>query len=803
MSDKQQKLPISNKNFQAAQRFLDIFDYNVTTIQVRQDRKQETTPGVELWTGEEGSSVCAYEGPLTGEELKDVREDITLHQNQGLSLWFMVNEGDGDTKEGYVTPRTQQNVTHLTACFVDTDNGDIRKLDKFCNKHDCPYNLKVETSPGKYHIYFLLEKVEATDDNILKWEAIQRTLMQVDKLYDKSLADTSQLLRIPFFYHNKKIPHLIKLSKADVPKYDLDDLYELTEAHKLVKINGQGERFEYPAEKVDSGNRHYSMMAYLRHLSNNGLTSREGLIDAAIGFARRTFTDFKPFMPGNERYGEVEHNVETILHYDQQEKREQTLAKLTELTEKEKVRKDAFHLDPQFFYDCPNKMIGEMVKHSSSGAIYPCPAYDFAAVLAMIGTLKSHLFVSSRGHPPVNYFLCFGPSGVGKDHSQQMTFNALKSLGEVHGFASRLKTEKGLYRGLAENHSRYFVMMDEIEALLAMLTNDGMRVEAYTKTLKDALLHLYTSHKRTFTSALTGNEREKPYVIENPHLNVIGYGTPSALTHGFSLKSVSDGLLPRFIILSVPDYRESNPNHNPNLRFTNSQLDWIREVVMAGKCKTEETFRQIEELKEEQIEINSKSGPKDKEEKARLKEISQKLSELETGGRVFGKPSIVQFTDSADKRYEKFIKKMDDRYNADRDNPIKAIYTRVAEKVGRLATVIADKKIDTNILDYCIEFMEHQLEGELESCGKDGRNLSGAVNTEEKHYQRMLKFIEKLSSKQGTVLKRDISRSMGLGVTLLDKLLELGLEREEITKISAGSGKRGKKGEEYALKIEI
>lgn len=795
MSDSNSKTPenrldITSKNFKSAQNFLNFFDYKITTIQVKQDRKQKTQPGQTLWTGDDGSSVCAYEGSIL--EHPDLMADITLHQNQGMALYFMVNEGDGIVYEGYKTPRTQKSVTTLKACFVDTDNGDIKKLERFARKLNAPYSLKVQTSPNRYHVYYRIEDTEATPDNVLKWEAIQRKLMSLDPLYDKSLADTSQLLRLPFFYHNKKAPYLIKVAKnPDAPIYTLDDLFEITEAHEFLKINGQGDRFTYPDSKIDSGQRHYAMVAYLRHFTNQGIASKDLLTDAALGFARRNFTDFKEFMPGGSRFEEVLHNVDSVLDYAENEKREESKALLEQLTLEEESKKESLQLPNDFYFDCPNKMIGEIIRHTSSGAMYPCPAYDFAATLAMLGYLKSHLFKSSLGHYPINYFLCLGQTGIGKNHSQSFVSKALYRLGETSGLASAIKTEKGLYRGLSENRSRYFVMMDEIELLLSFMTSDGGKVETYTRALKQALMQLYTHGNRSYTSALTGNEKDKVYHIPNPHLNLIGYGTLSALTHGFTLKSITDGLLPRFIIIAAKRERKYNENFSPDIEILPEHLNWIRDVMMAGKGRKEKDFLEIEELTTELDELTAEKaeGQDLKDNKARIKEIKERLLDLDSKSRVIGSTSTIPFTDKAERRYVEYIKS-NDRQIVDADeDPLAELKTRSAEKVGRLATVIAVKEINTQILDWCIEFIDRQVEAEIALCGTKGINLGGGGNREEKEYQKLLLCIERLGKKDPIVKKRDISRSMHIGSSFLDKLLDLGVEREELLPQKARNSK--------------
>lgn len=781
---------LSSKNFEKAEKFLNIFNYPVTTLQCKYEKDNwedvctTIRQNTELLkpTKKRGIGTYWFKGTKFS---KLLQEEIQYLQSHSFSLWYMVNPGDGVVHEPHFTARSQASVTTLAACFVDTDKGNPKKLENFCAKRELHYHIKVETSPGKFHYYFLLNPVPADKDNLLKWEAIQRRLMNLDPLYDGSVCDSSQLLRLPFFYHNKKEPFLIRPEvNLKNPKYTLEDLYEQTEASKFLAMNGQGERFEYPEGKINSGHRHFQMMAYLRHVTNIAPELPPHVLkDIATGFAINRFEDYKPFLPGKERNSEIDHNVQHTVNYVENEKRENAIEKLQEA---DKKKKEGFYLPPEFFYDCPNKMVGEMVRHSASIAHYPAAAYDFAALVAMFGTLKSHLFISSRGHPPVNYFLCFGASGRGKSHSQALVNRTLSQLGEGGIFGTSLVSEKGLYRGLSEGGSRYMVMMDEVEQLLTNLNSDRAKVEHYQKGLQPALLKLYSEYNKTYKSALTGNVKDTQYVLTNPHLNLIGYSTPTAINKSFNVASLERGFLPRFILVQEDTQRILNEKAQADIKLTSDQMQYIRDVVMAGKCKKEEDFLAIEDLEKERRELEEYEGKLSKAEKRRVEEIGEELIKLKDHGRVIGKAQKVPFSPKAEAEYVKFQKEMDRRYNLAPENPISVLFTRVAEKVGRLCTVLAEKEIDLKLLNWTISYIESQLEHELALCGNDGELLASEMNYEEKQYQRLHKLVEKLSLKTGEVTKRDLSRSMHVGGKLLDALIQIGVDREQIEITKAG-----------------
>ena len=66
----------------------------------------------------------------------------------GAEVFFMVNETDGNGQ-------TKQNVTSVRALFADLDGTPLRNIKRI----PIEPHLVVETSPGKFHVYWLIQNV--------------------------------------------------------------------------------------------------------------------------------------------------------------------------------------------------------------------------------------------------------------------------------------------------------------------------------------------------------------------------------------------------------------------------------------------------------------------------------------------------------------------------------------------------------------------------------------------------------------------------------------------------------------------
>lgn len=127
---------------------------------------------------------------------------------KGHGVFFVVNECKGDK-------RSAQNVTRIRAVCVDLDGAPLEPV----LQGPLEPHLIVETSPGRYHVYWLVEGVPLD-----LFRAIQKRLAEhYDG--DPAVCDLSRLMRVPGFFHNKGEPFLSRVIEYNnIPRYRLLDL---------------------------------------------------------------------------------------------------------------------------------------------------------------------------------------------------------------------------------------------------------------------------------------------------------------------------------------------------------------------------------------------------------------------------------------------------------------------------------------------------------------------------------------------------------------------------------------------------
>jgi hypothetical protein len=131
---------------------------------------------------------CFY-GPLAkyADELKRLND-------RGAGVFVTINRTDGKG-------RCAENIIKPRAVFVDLDGSPLEPV----LQHPIKPHIIVQSSPGRYHAYWLVEGMLLND-----FSGAQKSLI---KIYDgdNSVHDLPRVMRFPGFYHRKAEPFLVSI----------------------------------------------------------------------------------------------------------------------------------------------------------------------------------------------------------------------------------------------------------------------------------------------------------------------------------------------------------------------------------------------------------------------------------------------------------------------------------------------------------------------------------------------------------------------------------------------------------------
>lgn len=550
--------------------------------------------------------IFLKQGKPTGHLTASINEipfnDFQKRNQAGEEIFFMVNEGDGIAHPPHKTPRSQKSVINLSACFIDTDEAPLSEVKAFLKAHGLKPHFAVETSRHKYHLYFLLDTSASPHTSIqgpsvplqIQWKEIQLKLAHCNNaqpLCDSSTQDRSRVFRLPGFYHlkNPKAPFLTRIVKQYSHKaYTLGELQS-----KLLGCppDSQGTQssthpehtlYSLPTTTVTKGNRHLEMTRFLGHLLQRRVSPDIARL-AFYKFAEEKFESAIDFLPKGKRHEEVLKFIEWHTAQEAEktdEEREEAKQAALTLLSSSPNQEDPFQLSDEFYLDAPG-LLGEMTKFIYETALYPSAPIAFAASISLLGLLRSKAQIGPRGGTPNNYLMCLAPSGSGKSHAQTILNNTLSKLSLQNHLQYGVRSEKGVLRFLENQHGRGLYVFDEGESFFTNFQDS--KLPHYLKQVRTLFLELYSSSgSATKILGQTGNEKEKPIVLNYPHLSLLAFGVLHTITEAFTEKTIKDGLLQRFLVVTSTGKRVRNEKASLAKAFPEYILEKLRALTIKG-----------------------------------------------------------------------------------------------------------------------------------------------------------------------------------------------------------------------------
>lgn len=707
------------------------FPYEIQTFQfIRADPNGKTSSPVHL-----------FKDPK-----KALSHSLKLNKN-GYDVFFMVNEGDGIIHPGKRIPRSQVSVLSLSKCFIDSDNCPIERIDSYLNSINLVPHLRIESSPNRFHLYFFIDPVEKTDANIEKWRAVQNILHRLGDVTiknpaktlgtDSTMHDFSKVLRVPGFTHVKKRFVSRIVASADLPNYTLDELFSLTSAQSfidhLIETTGNGES-NVPdldatdAPLIDKGDRYQHLQALAMHLANQDMDTKEK-VKIFANFCR-TRIDNSDLTYVSENNALTQKSLDLLQSALAKVKREKAVEVQTlhhTLATINDPKPSAWELPDSFYLSAPNGF-GDVVRQAMEYSMYPCAALAFGTFITGLSILKAKNYLTPHGSSPALYTLNVAISGYGKGDPMTLLQNLFVSLGHGSLIENEIRSDRTIYNHLAVNHGTGLCILDEIAPLLRVIQDEN--ATSHHANISKALLYLYSAGAMkgvSFGKVASSSQKkgEQAIVIDNPMLAVLGFTVPEEFDRLFNAESVAKGLFQRFI----PIVAETK-------RVPKSPLADKTAIIRSDLFKLLPS-RDTGELPEE----------------------GEPVPPLQTV------PLIkMPFTVEARAAFEAIEESYRDKLIESARDPERAytsgLYSRIAEQIERIATVLSMEEIDLTTLEYAAAFMESRHQATMAVAEKSilrGRGSESMMNQE-----RIMSALVRLCRETDSVsvTKRSLFRSV-------------------------------------------
>jgi hypothetical protein len=276
-------------------------------------------------------------------------------------------------------------------------------------------SLVVETSPNKYHRYWL---IQGGSTDLASWSEIQQKLV-ADWESDPNVKDVSRVLRLPGFCHmkNKNTPFTSKIvsDPKDVKRYTIEELYKYFVGDKPEKkqapsYNGTDEESFDPIkainEIIQSENFHGAQVSLALHYANLGLGKEETKAVLNAFFKQASPQDAR----WQARYKEIHSAVDSAFKKVGQEEKHNGFTHTPEINIKDSNRDTFLNLD----FPEEKLNLHSFAKNVMEHMRYPSYEIAIETVLHVTSVLAGN-FYTYEGTPNHRKTILLAGQGRGKD----------------------------------------------------------------------------------------------------------------------------------------------------------------------------------------------------------------------------------------------------------------------------------------------------------------------------------------------------------------------------------------------------
>ncbi len=480
------------------------------------------------------------------DSLENSFDKLVKLNNQGYGIFITVNKTDGKG-------RLLNNCEKIRAVFQEIDYG-LKK------QNPIEPSFIVESSPGKYHNYFVC-------DGLSKYEysGVMRSMI-AEYGSDKNAKDLVRVLRLPGFLHQKdpKKPHLVNIShESGLQRYSkkiiLKEFPVLKEEKKVslkstnisIIVDNESEqvcinRIIDIMQKTSTGTRHGGRLGAAKLAGGfvgGGFLSEQKAMDVLVQISdsisdsgKTSNSEYKTLIDGME-YGKAEPINDVFFKREYQKKGnfDNIAPEIQEWNSN--LSKNIDYIIP---FDCVQRDIQLLIL---SRSMYPQPALAYIAAMITVAACigRNISYDNIKGNM---MFIGMAESGEGEDFPFKYVKKILKAVGMADRVEGRPASGAAFFEALESNNSM-LLHIDEYGHFLNGVNGRGASV--YAKEVVSGLTECYTSASDTVYGKRT--KGVDPIKIDEPNICVFGMSTEGQIFNGLSSGDVADGSLARYMMV--------------------------------------------------------------------------------------------------------------------------------------------------------------------------------------------------------------------------------------------------------------
>ncbi|MGB3042316.1 MAG: DUF3987 domain-containing protein [Xanthobacteraceae bacterium] len=207
----------------------------------------------------------------------------------------------------------------------------------------------------------------------------------------------------------------------------------------------------------------------------------------------------------------------------------------------------------------PPGLVGEIMDWIVDSSSYPSRELALGPALCAVATIAGRAFETPSYARTNLYVVGLAESGFGKDHARTCIKNLMSAAGLSRFIGpSRFASAAGVRQSIVAFPS-YLSLQDEFGGFLTKLQDP--RSGSDFATIRHYLMEFFSSASSTYEGDAYAKEISEK--IHNPNLSIYGTSTPDDFWPSLTSSRMSDGFLPRFLLINVsgekPEFVEEPP----------------------------------------------------------------------------------------------------------------------------------------------------------------------------------------------------------------------------------------------------
>lgn len=233
----------------------------------------------------------------------------------------------------------------------------------------------------------------------------------------------------------------------------------------------------------------------------------------------------------------------------------------------------------------PPGLISHLMDYYKARAMYWLPELAFSAALSLLSTLTGRK-VCDKNNTRTNLFcLSIGPTGCGKDIYRQVNAELLIAAGKESLVGPEDFASGSAITNYLREHPCALCQIDEMGRFFENVSSDN--APSYLRDIVSNLLKLFTNSGGLWM-AKSYADAKRATKIDQPHCVIHGSTTPGSFWESITNRTISDGLLGRFLVFFSHGYVSyQEPNRNADCdQVLNGVRCWAEFDPYAGNLPT-------------------------------------------------------------------------------------------------------------------------------------------------------------------------------------------------------------------------